>query len=61
MIGDMREMQGFAYLLLGLLAFAGLLLFWGGLDRMRKGDRQKAMLMVAAGAVMLGNVLIWVV
>ena len=54
-------MQGFAYVLLGLLTFAGLLLLWGAFDRMRKGDRPKGMLMIIAGLVMLGNVLIWIV
>ena len=54
-------MQGFAYLLLGLLTFAGLLLIWGAFDRIRKGDRPKAILMTIAGLVMLGNVLIWIV
>lgn len=54
-------MQSIAILLLGLLAGAGLLLVWGGAGLLRRGGRQKGWLMIAAGGVMLGNVLIWVV
>lgn len=54
-------MTSIAMLLLGLLASAGLLLLWGGVGLIRRGGRQKGWLMIAAGLVMLGNVLIWVV
>lgn len=54
-------MQSIATLLLGLLACAGLFLIWGGISLLRGGNRQKGWLMIAAGVVMLGNVLIWVV
>lgn len=54
-------MSSIAVLLLGLLAAAGLLLFGGGVGLIRRGGRHKGWLMIAAGIVMLGNVLIWVV
>lgn len=54
-------MSSIAFLLLGLLAFASLLLLWGGAGLVRRGGRQKGWLMIAAGIVMLFNVLIWVV
>ena len=45
---------------LALAMIAALILAIGG-ARMFRRDRKRALLMIAAGAVILGNVLIWTV
>ena len=53
-------MTGPAALTLSLLMLAGLLLASGGIWMIVKGrDRTRALLMLAAAAVMFGNVAIW--
>ncbi len=55
-------MTGPAGLILSLLMLAGLLLTAGGVWLLAKGgDRKHALLMLAAGLVMFGNVAIWAV
>jgi hypothetical protein len=45
--------------LLSLAVLGALALFWGGAVILRRGDRQKGLLMLGCGVVVLGNVLIW--
>lgn len=53
-------MTGPGALVLSLLMLAGLLLSAGGLWLIANGgDRKRALLMLAAGLVMFGNVAIW--
>jgi LPXTG-motif cell wall-anchored protein len=48
--------------ILSLLMLAGLVLIGGGIYLLAKRkDRRRGALMIAAGAVMLGNVVIWAV
>jgi hypothetical protein len=55
-------MTGPAGLILSLLMLAGLLLTAGGIWLLVRGkDRKRALLMLAAGLVMFGNVAIWTV
>lgn len=42
-----------------LLALAGLLFLAGAYAAWRRGDRRRSILMIVAGAVMLGNVALW--
>jgi hypothetical protein len=47
-------------ILLSIVMIASFLLFAGGTWMFAKGrDRKKGLLMIAAAAVLLGNVLIW--
>ena len=46
-------------LVLSVLMLAGLALLAGAVLLWRKGDKQRALLMLAAGMVMLANVAIW--
>ncbi|MEK6542085.1 MAG: hypothetical protein AABZ45_08195 [Pseudomonadota bacterium] len=47
--------------LLGTLTLVGLLLLGGTYTQVRRGERRRAILMLIAAAVMLGNVALWVV
>lgn len=44
---------------LALLMLAAFALTWGGVWFIRKGERQKGVLMIVCALVALGNVLIW--
>lgn len=46
---------------LALLMLAAFALAWGGVWFIRKGERQKGVLMIVCALVALGNVLIWTV
>ncbi len=46
---------------LAILMLAALVLAWGGVRLIRKGERQKGVLMIVCALVALGNVLIWTV
>lgn len=46
---------------LSLLMLAAFALAWGGVWFIRKGERQKGVLMIVCALVALGNVLIWTV
>lgn len=42
------------------IVMAGVIaLVWGGVQVLRRGDRQKGMLMLVAALVVFGNLLIW--
>ena len=53
-------MQTIANAALALGMIAALILFTGGLRLVRR-ERQRGLLMIAAGAVIFGNVLVWTV
>ena len=46
---------------LAILMLAAFALVWGGVWFIRKGERQKGVLMIVCALVALGNVLIWTV
>jgi hypothetical protein len=46
---------------LAILMLAAFALAWGGVRLIRRGERQKGVLMVVCALVALGNVLIWTV
>lgn len=46
---------------LAILMLAAFALAWGGVRLIRKGERQKGVLMIVCALVALGNVLIWTV
>ncbi|WP_447723982.1 hypothetical protein [Sphingomonas koreensis] len=46
---------------LAILMLAAFALAWGGVSLIRKGERQKGVLMIVCALVALGNVLIWTV
>ncbi|WP_343521243.1 hypothetical protein [Sphingomonas sp.] len=46
---------------LAILMVAAFALVWGGARLVRKGERQKGVLMIVCALVALGNVLIWTV
>lgn len=46
---------------LAILMLAAFALAWGGIRLIRKGERQKGVLMIVCALVALGNVLIWTV
>ena len=54
-------MEGFASAAMALAMIAAFLLIAGGVQLMRRGERQKGLLMIAAAAVLVMNVLIWTV
>ena len=55
-------MEGVGSALLAITMIAAFLLAIGGIRfAMRKADRGRGLLMLAAAAVLLGNVLIWTV
>lgn len=47
--------------LLSITMLAAGALLWGGVILIRRGERQKGVLMLVAAAVLLGNVLIWTI
>jgi hypothetical protein len=49
-----------AYILLTILTLAATSLFWGGYKQLQRGDQTKGLLMIVAGMVALGNVMVWV-
>jgi hypothetical protein len=52
--------EGLPAALLLVAVIAALLLFFGGIQLVRQGRRQKGALMIAASLVLLANVLIWI-
>lgn len=46
---------------LAILMLAAFALTWGGVRLIRRGERQKGVLMIVCAVVALGNVLIWTV
>lgn len=60
------ELSAAANLTLSLLLVAAVVLVWGGVTMIRKGDRDggnrtKGLLMIVCAVVLVGNVLIWTV
>lgn len=46
--------------LMSLSMFAFIVLVWGGIVLLRRGnDRKRAILMLTAAVVLLGNILVW--
>lgn len=59
--GDLTGPSGLYPLTMGIATLAVLALAWGGVTVLRRGDRQRGVLMLACALVILGNVLIWTV
>lgn len=57
----MQELPTVGATVLALLMLAAFALAAGGVWFIRKGERQKGVLMIACALVALGNVLIWTV
>jgi hypothetical protein len=57
----MGELSNTASTLLALLMLAAGGLGWGGVTMIRRGERQKGVLMLICAVVLVGNVLIWTV
>ena len=55
------ELSPAANMTLSLLLIAAIVLVWGGVTMIRKGDRTKGVLMIVCAVVLVGNVLIWTV
>jgi len=60
------ELSTAANLTLSLLLIAAVVMVWGGVTMIRKGDRDggnrtKGLLMIVCAVVLVGNVLIWTV
>lgn len=55
------EFSPAASTMLAILMASSFALAWGGVTILRRGDRQKGVLMLVCAAVLLGNVLIWTV
>ena len=55
------ELSTAANMTLSLLTIAAIVLIWGGVTMIRKGDRTKGVLMIVCAVVLVGNVLIWTV
>jgi hypothetical protein len=59
--GDLNGLSGLYPLTMGIAMLAVLALAWGGVTVLRRGDRQRGVLMLACALVILANVLIWTV
>ena len=59
MAWPMENLSATASTVLALLMLAAFALAWGGVWFIRRGDRQKGVLMIVCAAVAVGNVLIW--
>lgn len=60
------ELSTAANMTLSLLLIAAVVLVWGGVTMIRKGDRAggnrtKGLLMIVCAVVLVGNVLIWTI
>ncbi|MGN7999607.1 hypothetical protein [Sphingomonas sp. 22176] len=58
---NLNGLSGFYPLTMGIAMLAVLALAWGGVTVLRRGDRQRGVLMLVAALVILGNVLIWTI
>ncbi len=59
--GDLSALSGLYPIMAGIAVLAVLALAWGGVTVLRRGDRQRGVLMLLCALVILGNVLIWTV
>ncbi|OAN57095.1 hypothetical protein [Sphingomonas sp. TDK1] len=59
--GNLSGLSGLYPLMMSIAVLAVLALAWGGVTVVRRGDRQRGVLMLVCALVILGNVLIWAV
>lgn len=59
--GDLSGLSGLYPFTMGIAMLAVLALAWGGVAVLRRGDRQRGILMLICALVILANVLIWTV
>lgn len=59
--GNLNALSGLYPLMMSIAVLAVLALSWGGVTVLRRGDRQRGVLMLLCALVILGNVLIWAV
>ncbi|WP_313538342.1 hypothetical protein [Sphingomonas sp.] len=59
--GDLSGLAGLYPLTMGIAMLAVFALAWGGVTVLRRGDRQRGVLMLVCVLVILANVLIWTV
>lgn len=59
--GDLSGLSGLYPLTMGIAMLAVVALAWGGVTVLRRGDRQRGVLMLVCALVILANVLIWTV
>jgi len=59
--GDLSWLSGLYPLTMGIAMLAVLALAWGGVTVLRRGDRQRGVLMLVCSLVILANVLIWTI
>jgi hypothetical protein len=59
--GDLSWLSGLYPLTMGSAMLAVLALAWGGVTVLRRGDRQRGVLMLVCSLVILANVLIWTI
>ncbi len=59
--GDLSGLSGLYPLTMSIAMLAVLALAWGGVTVLRRGDRQRGILMLVCALVILANVLIWTV
>ena len=55
----MQDLPTAGSTVLAILMLAAFALAWGGVRLIRRGERQKGVLMIVCALVALGNVLIW--
>lgn len=59
--GNLNALSGLYPLMMSIAVLAVLALSWGGVTVLRRGDRQRGVLMLLCALVILGNVLVWAV
>lgn len=59
--GNLNALSGLYPLMMSIAVLAVLALGWGGVTVLRRGERQRGVLMLLCALVILGNVLIWAV
>lgn len=59
--GDLSGLAGLYPLAMSIAVLAVLALALGGVTVLRRGDRQRGVLMLVCALVILGNVMIWTV
>lgn len=59
--GNLNALSGLYPLMMSIAVLAVLALSWGGVTVLRRGDRQRGVLMLLCALVILANVLIWAV
>ncbi len=59
--GDLSGLSGLYPFTMGIAMLAVLAIAWGGVAVLRRGDRQRGVLMLVCALVILAKVLIWAV